>query len=86
MSTIAEHEMPENPAMKIQFLHRQELSAPLSLKHAALTADTWQHRNDLLGVLCIKTFSFYEIVLAPYQIALKMQSEAWKLSSKTDWN
>jgi len=40
MSSIAEHEMPENPAMKIQFLHRQELSAPLSLKHAALTADT----------------------------------------------
>jgi|OrbCmetagenome_4_1107370.scaffolds.fasta_scaffold171886_3 hypothetical protein len=40
MSSIAEHEMPENLAMKIQKLHRQELSAPLSMKHAALTADT----------------------------------------------
>ena len=40
MSTIAEHEMPENLAMKIQNLQRQELSAPLSMKHAALTADT----------------------------------------------
>ena len=31
--------MPENLAMKIQNLQRQELSAPLSMKHAALTAD-----------------------------------------------
>ena len=80
MSTIAEHEMPENLAMKIQNLQRQELSAPLRMKHAALTADTWQHCNDLLGVLCTKAMF---LLRNSFWSPKKLHCVTWRQSSDT---
>lgn len=59
MSNIDMKCLTQNLAINIiQMLHEQELNAPLSMKHVANTADTWQHCKNLLGVLCIEACSF----------------------------